>query len=122
MSRKPETVEEYIASVPAPARQRLVELRQLVRAQAPDASEGLKWGQPAYWDDVILFMFSGHRDHANIVFTPSTLQAHLPELDGYATGKGSVQLPYDVPVPSGLLARMIAYRIRELHDDGVKWR
>ncbi|MBM6621469.1 DUF1801 domain-containing protein [Micrococcaceae bacterium RIT802] len=122
MATKPETVDQYIDSFPTDARRRLVELRELVRSHAPAATEELKWGNPAYSLDVILLVFSGHRDHANLVFTPSTLQAHLGELDGYGTGKGSVRLPYDQPIPADLLGRMIAYRIRELHDDGVKWR
>lgn len=122
MATKPETVDQYIDSFPTDARRRLVELRELVRSHAPAATEELKWGNPAYSMGVILLVFSGHRDHANLVFTPSTLQAHLGELDGYGTGKGSVRLPYDQPIPADLLGRMIAYRIRELHDDGVKWR
>lgn len=122
MATKPATVQEYIDTFPATARPRLIELRELSLAHAPGASEGLKWGNPAYSLDVILFVFSGYRDHANMVFTPTTLQAHLGELDGYRTGKGSVHLPYDQPIPTRLLGRMIDYRIRELHDDGVKWR
>ncbi|GAA1357699.1 hypothetical protein GCM10009596_09280 [Arthrobacter rhombi] len=122
MTRKPETVQEYIDTFPATARPLLIELRELSLAHAPGASEGLKWGNPAYCLDVILFVFSGYRDHGNMVFTPTTLQAHLGELDGYRTGKGSVQLPYNRPIPTELLARMIEYRIRELHDDGVMWR
>lgn len=122
MARKPETVDGYIDPFPEPARRRLVELRDLCRAHAPAAVEELKWGNPAYSMGVILFVFSGHQAHANMMFTPSTLEAHLPELDGFATGKGSVRLPYDRPIPAGLLARMIGYRIRELHDDGIKWR
>lgn len=123
MTRKPETVQEYLEALPTEARSRLDALRQLALAQAPGASEGLTWGQPAYsWRGVILFTISGHRDHANIVFTPTTLQAHLGDLGGHTTGQGSIQLPYDLPIPTELLARMIEYRIRELHDDGVKWR
>ncbi|WGW10582.1 DUF1801 domain-containing protein [Saxibacter everestensis] len=121
MTTKPETVEQYIDSFPDVVRQRLQELRELSRSNAPDAVEGLKWGSPAYSSGTILFVFSGHKKHANFVFTPSTLRAFIDELDGYATGKGSVQLPYDKPVPSEVLGRMIGYRIREYEDDGVKW-
>lgn len=123
MTRKPETVQEYLEALPADARSRLDALRQLALAPAPGAAEGLTWGQPAYsLHGVILCVISGHRSHANIVFTPTTLQAHLGELGGYTTGRGSIDLPYDQPLPTALLARMIGYRIRELHDDGVKWR
>lgn len=122
MERKPVSVEQYIAGFPPEARRRLVELRDLSRAHAPNATEELKWGNPAYSMGVILFVFSGHKAHANMVFTPSTLQAHLAELEGFDTGKGSVRLPYDQPIPDRMLAKMIEYRIRELRDEGVKWQ
>jgi uncharacterized protein YdhG (YjbR/CyaY superfamily) len=71
--------------------------------------------------DTILFIFGGYKKHANFVFTPSTREAFADELAGFKTGKGSVQLPYDAPVPAELLGRMIAHRIREFSDEGVRW-
>ena len=121
MPTKPTTVDDYVESFPAPAQQRLRELRDLSRANAPQAVEGLKWGNPAYWLDTILFVFSGHKEHANFVVTPTTLSAFTDEVAGYQTGKGSVQLPYDEPVPTDLLARMIVHRIREWEQQGVRW-
>jgi len=122
MVSKPETVDEYIDSFPAEARARLRELRELSRLHAPHATEGLKWGNPAYWVETILFVFSGHKSHANFVVTPSTLEAFVPEVGGRTTGKGSIQLPYTEPVPVRLLGRMIDHRIREFTEDGVRWR
>lgn len=121
MAKKPETVDEYIESFPEDAQAVLRELREISLANAPQTTEGLKWGNPAYWVETILFVFSGHKDHANFVFTPSTREAFADELPGFKTGKGSVQLPYTDPVPIELLGRMIEYRIRELETDGVKW-
>lgn len=120
---KPETVDDYIDSFAAPAREQLIELRELSRSAAPAEVEGLKWGAPAYshTQGTILFMFSGHKEHANFVFTPSTREAFADELEGFKTGKGSVQLPYDRAVPADLLTRMIAYRIGEFETKGVNW-
>ena len=121
MPTKPKSVDDYIASFPAPAQQRLRELRKLSRANAPHAVEGLKWGNPAYSVDTILFVFSGHKQHANFVVTPTTLNAFMDEVAGYRTGKGSVQLSYDEPMPTDVLARMIAYRIQEWAQHGGRW-
>jgi uncharacterized protein YdhG (YjbR/CyaY superfamily) len=99
------------------------ELRELAIAAAPDATETLKWGDPAYLhpSGVILFILSGHKAHANVMFTPTTRQAFDSELGEYETRKGSVKLPYDRPVPTDLLTRMVHHRIREHEVDGVKW-
>ncbi|MCW2134449.1 iron chaperone [Arthrobacter sp. VKM Ac-2550] len=118
MAIQHERVDEYIGSFPESVQPRLRELRKISRAGAPIAAEGLKSGNPAYSLGTILFIFSGHQKHANFVFTPSTLAAFSDRLAGYKTGKGSVQLPYDEPVPADVLGMMIAYRIREYEKDG----
>ena len=42
------TVDDYVARIPAELRDVAVELRKIVRAAAPDATESIKWGQPVY--------------------------------------------------------------------------
>lgn len=84
------SVGEHIDSFDMPARVLLRHLRELSRAAAPDATEALKWGDPAYVheDGVILFLFSGFKAHANFVFTPSTRQAFSDELAGSVPARG----------------------------------
>ncbi|GAA3701603.1 hypothetical protein GCM10022377_14080 [Zhihengliuella alba] len=120
---KIQSVDEYLAGFEGAAAERMAGLRALSRATAPDAAEEIRWNQPAYIhpSGTILFTFSGHRAHANMVFTPSTLEAFRPELTGRRTGKGSVQLPYAEPLPAELLERMIRHRVAEHEDDGVLW-
>lgn len=121
--QKPTTIDEYINTAPLHSRDRLIELRALCRDAAPLAEEDIKWGHPTYVhpDGVILFMFTGHKAHSSIAFTPSTRAAFADELTTYKTGKGTVALPYDAALPVTLLRRMIEFRIREHENDGVKW-
>ena len=120
---EPATVDEYISTAPPLGRALLSELRALSREVVPDAVEQIKWGHPAYVhpDGVILFMFSGHKAHASVAFTPSTRAAFEAELTQYRTGKGTVALPYGTQPPRQLLIRMIKHRVREHEHDGVKW-
>ncbi|MGN0102123.1 MAG: iron chaperone [Dietzia sp.] len=120
---QPTTIDEYIDAAPPLGRDLLSELRSLSRETVPDAVEQIKWGHPAYVhpDGVILFMFSGHKAHASMAFTPSTKAAFEAELTQYRTGKGTVVLPYVTTPPWPLLTRMIEYRVREHEDDGVNW-
>ena len=120
---RPGTIDEYIGSVPEPARQQLRDLRRICRDAAPQASEQIKWGYPAYVhpDGVILFVFSSHKAHTNITFTPSTRAAFDDELSSLRTGKGGVALPHGTKPPRALLRRMIEHRIREYEEEGVKW-
>lgn len=120
---KPTSVEEYLAALEEPAASLIGEVRALVRASLPAASEALKWSSPAavHPSGMILLIYSAHRQHANVTFTPSTRAAFAEELAEFETGKGSVKLRYDRPVPAALLREMIEHRLREYEQDGVTW-
>src|SRR6478672_12009569 len=121
---KPKSVDEYIASFPANQKPNLEELRELVRSTLPDTDEVLKWGAPAAVekDGMILAIYSGHKKHMNFVVTPSTKQAFEKESAEYVTGKGSVQLSYEKPLPLDLLAKMLRYRANEYREDKITWK
>jgi len=121
---KPKTVDEYINGFPDEQRAKLSEIRGIIRSTLPDTTEALKWGAPATLDKdgMILIVFSGHKQHMNIVGTPSTLNAFRDELSGYETGKGSIRLPYDKQLPSALIRKFVAYRAREYRENGIKWK
>lgn len=120
---RPTTVDEYVAQFTQRVQGRLSEIRSLCRAAAPSAEEHIKWGHPAYVHahGVILFMFSGHKAHVSLAFTPSTREAFAAQLSDYRTGKGTVALPYDDPFPTELITRMVEHRVIEYETEGVKW-
>ena len=120
---RPQTIDEYVAGFSGPGRELLDQLCALARDAVPQAGEAIKWGHPAWIhpSGTILFAISGHAKHANINFTPSTRTAFDADLAGLEAGKMSVKLPYGEPVPTELLRRMIAYRVREHEVDGVMW-
>jgi uncharacterized protein YdhG (YjbR/CyaY superfamily) len=121
---KPGTVDEYINNFPAEQKAKLAELRKIIRAVLPDTTEVLKWGAPAAVekDGMILIVFSGHKQHMNLVGTPSTRAAFQNELTEYETGKGSVQLSYDKPLPAKLIEKFVLYRAKEYRENGIKWK
>jgi uncharacterized protein YdhG (YjbR/CyaY superfamily) len=120
---RPQTIDQYLEGFTGQARELLEQVRSLAQETVPAASEAIKWGSPAWVhpSGTILFMAGGHAKHANIVFTPTTREAFDADLADFATGKGSVKLPYGQPVPGDLLRRMITFRVREHEDDGVLW-
>jgi uncharacterized protein YdhG (YjbR/CyaY superfamily) len=120
---RPQTIDDYLDGFAEQKRELLAQVRAVAQAAVAEASEAIKWGHPAWVhpSGTILFMVSGHAKHVNVVFTPSTREAFDADLAGFATGKGSVKLPYGQPVPGDLLRRMIAFRVREHEDDGVLW-
>ena len=121
---KPTTVDDYINGFPEDKKAKLSELRRVINTELTDTHEELKWGNPAVLDEdrMILVVFSGHKDHMNLVATPSTKLALEDELSGYITGKGSVQLAYDKPLPVPLIKKMVSYRADEYRNKKVNWK
>jgi Uncharacterized conserved protein len=118
---KPTTVIEYINAAPKEAQKRLNELRAILRKVAPKATETLKWGSPVFEENRILFAYAAFKSHINFMPTPSAMKAFEKELADYTTGKGSIQFPYDRPLPKVLITKIAAFRVKELKEKDVRW-
>jgi uncharacterized protein YdhG (YjbR/CyaY superfamily) len=118
---KPATVDEYIKAAPPKARGKLRELRALLKSTAPKAKETLKWGSPVFEEARILFAYAAFSTHLNFMPTPSAMRPFKKELAKFTTGKGTIQLPYDKPLPKALIRKIAAFRVNELHEKDVRW-
>jgi uncharacterized protein YdhG (YjbR/CyaY superfamily) len=118
---RPTTVSEYIAAAPKEARGKLRELRALIAAAAPGATQSLKWSMPAFSHARILVTFAAFKRHIGFFPTPSAIREFRKELAGFKTSAGTVQLPYDKPLPRALITRITKFRVRELKARDAKW-
>lgn len=115
------TVDEYIDEAPEHAREKLLELRQLLRKVAPKATESIKWGTPVFEENRILFAFAAHKAHINFIPTPASLDPFKDELKPFKTGKGSIQLPYDKPLPAALIKKIAKHRADDVRLNDAHW-
>ena len=118
---KPATIAEYIAAAPKQGQKNLRELYTILRKVAPKAREAIKWRSPVFEENRILFAFAAYKSHLNFMPTPSALKPFRKELSKLGTSKGSIQLPYDQPLPKALIRRIAAFRVKELREKDVKW-
>jgi uncharacterized protein YdhG (YjbR/CyaY superfamily) len=118
---KPTTVTEYINAAPKEAQKMLREIRVILKKVAPNATETLKWGSPVFEEKRILFAFAAFKSHLNFMPTPSAMKPFKKELAKYTTGKGSIQFPYDKPLPKALIRKIAAFRFKELKEKDAKW-
>ena len=120
MARVPDvtSVDAYIAACPAVQRQRLVELRSLITASAPGITERISYGMPAFeLHGAVLVYFATWKAHVGLYpVTGALAKAFAADLAAYRQSKASVQLPHASPLPTDLLRRMLAFRVRELED------
>ena len=119
---RPKSVSAYIEGAPNPARKKLREMRACVRKAAPGASEGMKWGMPAFSYKRILVTFAAHKNHIGFYPTPSAVKAFAKELSKFNTARGSIQFPLEKPLPLALIRKITAFRVRESIEQDRKWR
>ena len=118
---KPTTVEQYIQGKPQEAREKLLEIRQILKSVAPDAKELIKWGSPVFEENRILFSYTAFRSHLNFMPTRKTLDHFREELVKYQTGMDTVQFPYDKPLPKALILKLAKHRAKDVRENDARW-
>ncbi len=107
-------VDKYIAGFPENIQLLLSQMRKCIRKAAPEAVESIAYGMPAYkLNKKPLVYFAAYARHIGFYATPSGHQEFASELSVYKQGKGSVQFPIDEPLPSDLIRRIVAFRVKE---------
>jgi uncharacterized protein YdhG (YjbR/CyaY superfamily) len=119
---RPKTITEYIDAAPKEARKKLREMHACIRKAAPGATEGLKWGMPAFSYKRILVTFAAHKTHIGFYPTPSAVSAFAKDLSKFTTAKGSIQFPLGKPLPLPLIRKIAAFRVRESIEQDKKWK
>ena len=118
---KPSTINEYIDSAPTEAREKLNEIRAILKKAAPNATETIKWGTPVFEEKRILFSFSAFKSHLNFMPTHPALEQFKDELADYKTGKDTIQFPYDKPLPAQLIRKIAEFRVRDVKENDALW-
>jgi uncharacterized protein YdhG (YjbR/CyaY superfamily) len=111
------SVDEYINQYSGETKNRLSQMRQIIRDEVPAAQEGVMYGLVGYkLDKKPLVYFGGFAHHIGFYATPTGHAAFKQELSKYKQGKGSVQLPLDEPLPVDLIRRIVRYRCDSVLD------
>lgn len=105
----PETVDEYIAAQPEELRPRLILLRDTLRTALPDAQERISWGMPTYWKGHNIIHFAGAKKHIGVYPGPEAVKNFSKELQEFPSSKGTIQFPYNKPLPAELIARIAVW-------------
>jgi|SRR5579859_5292365 len=122
MKTKPKTVAEYIAAAPKEAQKKLREMRACIKKAAPGAKESLKWGMPSFSYHRVLVTYAAHKEHIGFYPTSSGVKNFQKDLTKYVTSRGGIQFPYSKPLPTALIRKITAFRVKESLDKDVKWR
>lgn len=106
----PQTIDQYIAGFPEDVQQILQQIRQTIRAAAPEAQEAISYQMPTFKLHGNLVHFAVHKKHIGFYPAPSGIEAFKEELAPFASSKGAVQFPLDQPIPYDLISKITAFR------------
>ncbi len=112
-AREPVTIDEYIAQQPPRTRERLEQVRRVIREAAPLATEKISWRMPTFHQKENLIHFAAFKRHIGLFPGADGIEAFRERFNaaGYHWSKGGVQLPDDQPLPLDLVREIAAYRV-----------
>jgi len=113
-------IDEYHASQSAEVRKILAELRQTIRQTAPEATETISYGMPAFRQNKVLVYYAVHKEHIGFYPTPNPIVHFKKELEKYNTSKGAIQFPINKPLPMTLIKKIVKFRVAEDNEKSKK--
>jgi uncharacterized protein YdhG (YjbR/CyaY superfamily) len=114
-SAAPKTVDQYLASVPEPARGTLQKVRAAIRSAVPQGTtETISYGIPAFKHDETIIWFAAFANHCSIFPTARVIEMFKSDLKPFTISKGTIQFPTDKPLPAALIKKMVKARLAQI--------
>ena len=108
----PKDVDEYLATVPEPARSTLNRMRATIRsAVPPEATEVISYRMPAFKHNQVLVWFAAFSDHCSLFPTAAVIEKFKNELKSFSTSKGTLHFPTNKPLPTALIRKLVKARV-----------
>jgi uncharacterized protein YdhG (YjbR/CyaY superfamily) len=113
-----EDVDAYVRALEEPKRSTLEALRLTILELLPGAEQVISYNVPAFRiEGGIVAGFAAFKSHLSYLpFSGSVLTQLAHELEGYTMTKSALHFPVDRPLSKTLVKKLIAARLRELHE------
>jgi uncharacterized protein YdhG (YjbR/CyaY superfamily) len=114
MATKPQTIDEYLATLSNDKRAALEKLRRAIKSAAPKAEECISYQMPGFrLNGRMLVSFAAWANHCAFYPGSYPLEVHQNELKTYDTSKGTLRFPIDRPLPAALVRKLVKARIEQ---------
>jgi uncharacterized protein YdhG (YjbR/CyaY superfamily) len=117
VTKKFETIEEYIESFPKDVQMILNKLRDTVRKAAPRAAESISYDMPTFKiEGKRLVYFSAWKNHIGFYSIPKGDESFRRQLSPYQGEKGSLRFSLEKPIPYDLVTKIVRLRLNEVQE------
>ena len=114
MSASVNTVDDYLAALPAKERAVLEELRRVIKSAAPEAEEVISYRIPLYKHHGHLVGFAAFKNHCSLFVTNSAVpKKFTKELEPYQVEHTTIRFSVEKPLPAALVKNIVKSRIAE---------
>jgi uncharacterized protein YdhG (YjbR/CyaY superfamily) len=110
---KSREVDAYLAKFPKPVQARLRQIRRVIRAAAPKATELISYRIPAYRQHGMLVYFAGFKAHIGLFPPVRGNEALRKSAAKYAGPKGNLRFPHDEALPLALISRIVRHNVKQ---------
>ena len=115
------TFEDYKMEYPPEIQRRLEEIRMAVKRVVPETKERISYNMPSFWFHGNLIYYGAFKNHIGFYPASKTVfEKFKDELKTYKqSGKGTVQFPYDKPIPLKLIRKIAKLRADENFKENI---
>ena len=104
-----ETVDAYLAALPADARAVVTEIRGRVHGAIPDVEETISYHIPTFTrDGTAIVHVAGWKQHVSIYPEPDGDADLTHDLAAHSSGRGTLKFSLHEPIPYDLIDRVVA--------------
>jgi uncharacterized protein YdhG (YjbR/CyaY superfamily) len=116
MSAPNPDVDAHIDALPEDRREPMRQLRQTIRAAAPDATEVITYRMPGFKSGTsFLVSYDAFKHHYSLFPWNDEMVAELgDEIAPHVKGRGTLQFSASEPLPLDLIRRIVEIRVRQL--------
>jgi uncharacterized protein YdhG (YjbR/CyaY superfamily) len=111
----PASVEAYLAALPDERRAAMEELRQTIKAAAPEATETISYQMPTFRSHgQFLVSYAAFKNHYSLFPASEAVVAALgEEIAPYLSGRGTIRFRAADPIPVATVTRIVKVRFAE---------
>jgi uncharacterized protein YdhG (YjbR/CyaY superfamily) len=107
------TIDDYHALFPIHIQKILQQLRSVIKQTAPQLSEVISYGMPAFKQNNVLVYYAAYKKHIGFYPTAAPIQVFRNELKKFKTSKGAIQFPINQALPLSLIKKIVTFRLKK---------
>ena len=108
-------IDNYFQTITPEQAGELEHIRSLVKAAAPDAEELIDYGIPAFkYKGKYMIGFAVYKKHMSLFPSSEPIEVFEDQLTNFAVSKGTIQFSLQNKIPTPLLKKIIAHRIKSI--------